>query len=320
MAVTLHEAIEKFSGLSILCVGDLALDKYLEGRVQRLSPEAPCPVILNATESTRPGCIGNVACNVKALGANVTVIGTIGDDSNGQRLRSLLALAGVDMEYLVTDKDKPTTCKTRVMSGSHHFVRLDNEIESDSSEDVQADLISAVRACLISNDNISAIILSDYDKGVLTEKVIQTTIAEARDRGIPVIADPKQRHFWDFAGVTIFKPNISCLASALGSEGDVEDMAKVIRRDLLCDALVVTQGASGMRVCSGAGSVHIPARLVSVSELSGAGDTTAAVLALGLSAGLDIVEAAKLANLAASVVVSKSGTACVTVQELAELV
>ena len=317
--MTTTEAIEKFPSLSVLCVGDLALDKYLQGRVQRLSPEAPCPVILNASESTRPGCVGNVACNVKALGANVVVVGTIGDDSNGQRLRSLLALAGADTEYLVTDKGKPTTCKTRIMSGSHHFVRLDNEIESDSSEDTQADLISAIRACLISNDNISAIILSDYDKGVLTEKVIQTTIAEARDRGIPVVADPKQRHFWDFAGVTIFKPNISCLVSALGSESDVEDMAKVIRRDLLCDALVVTQGASGMRVCSGAGSVHIPARLVSVSELSGAGDTTAAVLALGLSAGLDIVETAKLASLAASVVVGKSGTATVTVQELVEL-
>ena len=313
------EAIEKFPSASILCVGDLALDKYVEGNVQRLSPEAPCPVILNATESTRPGCVGNVACNVKALGADVIVVGTVGDDSNGSRIRSLLTLAGVDVEYLVTDKNKPTTCKTRIMSGSHHFVRLDNEIDEDCSEDVQADIISAVHACLISDANISAIILSDYDKGVLTEKVIQTTISEARDRGIPVVADPKQRHFWDFAKVTVLKPNMARLASVLGSEDDVEDMARVVRRQLLCDALVVTEGASGMIVCSENGLVHVPARLVRVSELSGAGDTVAAVLALGLSAGLDIVEAAKLANLAASVVVSKSGTATVTVQELAEL-
>lgn len=318
MAVSLHDAIEKFPSVSVLCVGDLALDKYLEGNVERLSPEAPCPILLNATESSRPGCTGNVACNIAALGAKAFLIGTTGDDADGSHVVSLLSMSGVDTAYLVTDPNKPTTCKTRIMSAAHHFVRLDSEIDTDSSTDIQADTISAIRTCLAEND-ISVAILSDYDKGVLAPEVIKSAVREAGLRGIPLIADPKERHFWDFAGVTILKPNISRLRSVLGATSDLEEMVGGIRGKLGCDAVVVTKGALGMVVYAECGTVNIPARLVAVSELSGAGDTVAAVLALAVAADLDIVEAAKLANLAASVVVGKSGTATVTVQELVDL-
>lgn len=316
--MTCLEAIDSFPSLSILCVGDLALDKYIEGRVERLSPEAPCPIILNAKESSRPGCTGNVASNLSALDAKVFVVGTLGDDGDGAHLKSLLQIASVGTGYIVTDSARPTTCKTRIMSSSHHFVRLDREVDADCSTDTQAGIITAVTSCLAEH-KVSGIILSDYDKGVLTPRVIEAIIDEAQFKNIPVVADPKKRHFWNFTGVDVLKPNIDRMASVLGTGSDLQAMAGMVRRKLLCSALVVTQGASGMTVFSEAGSTYIPAKSVAVSELSGAGDTAAAVITLGIAAGLTIVEAARLANLAASVVVGKSGTATVSTEELVAL-
>lgn len=314
--------VSDFKDKKVLCVGDICLDVYEEGTVERLSPEAPCPVLLNSERSISPGCVGNVAVNIASLGGSVKVVAVSGKDGAGSILTDELKDVGVDYHTISVDS-RPTSCKTRYVVGNYNLLRVDQEEQSDIGGNL-ADLVCDKAIALMQDWYPDVLYMADYDKGVLSPDVITRLIMAAHDEGVGVIADPKRRHFTEYKDVDVLKPNEKIAGTIMGlpvkTTTDIVSLCHRIVEDLNCDNVLLTRGGKGMylhrkRETSG---VHIPARYVEVSELSGAGDTAGAALALGLASGWTIQDAAMVANVAASLVVQKSGTASCTPSELAE--
>ncbi|MGB1658303.1 MAG: bifunctional heptose 7-phosphate kinase/heptose 1-phosphate adenyltransferase, partial [Longimicrobiales bacterium] len=296
--------------------GDLMVDRYITGVVERVSPEAPVPVVRVEKERAAIGGAGNVAANIAALGAGCAVAGCIGDDADGRALLDAFQERGIDTSGIVVASDRPTTVKTRVMARHQQIVRFDREDESDVSDTVGARLAESVRQAA---DDADTVILEDYNKGVLTAPVIRAALEAASARGIPSVVDPKRRNFFAFSGVTVFKPNAKELEDALGTfihPEDAEWMART-RKRLTCEHLLLTLGERGMALeAEGVGHVRVPTAARAVYDVSGAGDTVTAVVATVLAAGGSPVEAAELANHAAAVEVGKTGVATVNPQEI----
>lgn len=294
------------------------LDRYISGDVTRISPEAPVPVVAVRQEHAVAGGAANVALNVAGLKAHTILAGVTGDDQAGRHLARILLQSGVDVHGLLIDSRRPTTCKTRVVSGNHQIVRLDEEVTDEISDDLSGQLFE--RVCCFLNDSVSGIILSDYGKGVLSERLTKAIISECRSRKIPVIVDPKRDHYAPYAGATCITPNQKEFKAALRSLGIVEtDLTTAglqLRSRLSCGTLLVTQGANGMTLVTAEQAYHLPALAEEVFDVSGAGDTVIAVFTTALAAGLDLLTAVQLANAAASLVVRRSGTAPVTWEEL----
>lgn len=298
-----------FTASKVLVVGDLMLDRYVFGDVTRISPEAPVPVLTVRGQKTTAGGAANVVLNVAGLNATVAVAGLIGDDSAGSRLKEIFAGHGVDTSALVTASGRPTTCKTRVMSGNHQIVRMDEEVSSEPPVRIVRTLherfLSAVQGA-------SAVILSDYAKGVLGDTFTRSIIAACRTRKIPVLVDPKSTDYSRYSGATCVTPNLKEFKAAVGDasvpDENIPAVGQRLRLDLGSEALLVTRGADGMTLITREHSHHFPALAQEVFDVSGAGDTVIATIATALAAGLDLVNAAKLANVAASVVVRRAGT------------
>lgn len=316
----LKELVGKFDGVHVVVIGDFMLDIYNRAEVERLSPEAPVPVLLNPVRSTRPGGAGNVCANLRSLGARCSGIGVVGDDVPAGCLRGLLTACQVE-HGLVTDPSRRTTTKERFMHDGHHFLRVDNEDCDPISDLIQDQLLRRLKL-LIEGDGLGAVVLSTYDKGVLTDDSIPRFIELAREHGLPTIVDPKHSYFRYFDGVTVFKPNVLRLQKELdvlmsGDQGVATACGLIKEMMPALESILITRGNEGMTLMDKAGQVeHIRARSVEVSELSGAGDTVSAVVALGLAAGASVSLAANLANIAAGIVVTKSGTATVNATEL----
>jgi len=312
----LHELLDRIRGTRALVVGDLMLDRYLSGRVERISPEAPVPVVRVERESWAVGGAANVAANVLALGARCSVVGCVGADSGGAQLRRALEEMGGGVEGIVEAPDRPTTVKTRVLARSQQVVRFDQEDDREVSDPVAEQLHRTLEAAL---EHADVLILEDYNKGVLVPSLVRAAIEGARRRGIPSVVDPKRRHFFGFAGVTLFKPNAKELEEAIGEPlrpSDPEWMAAV-RDRLACDALLLTLGEEGMALSASAAEyLRIPALARSVYDVSGAGDTVTAIAATTLAVGGSLREAALLANQGAAIEVGKAGVATVTPAEL----
>jgi D-beta-D-heptose 7-phosphate kinase/D-beta-D-heptose 1-phosphate adenosyltransferase len=321
-----HETVrrtveERFGGRRVLVAGDLMLDVYLRGEVARISPEAPVPVVRLSRRTEAPGGAGNVLLNLAALGLRVTAAGIVGDDETGRRLRSLLEQAGVATGSLVTCGDRPTITKTRVIGGHQQMIRIDEETADPvPAADLDRLLEASLGAWVEADERLEAVVLSDYAKGALPEQVCQALIGTARQRGIPVLVDPKGRTFGKYAGATALTPNLHELELAVGqgplAEPALRDAAERLRRALALDFLVVTRGDKGLSLFDEEGARDFPAVAREVFDVSGAGDTIIATLAAGLVAGLDRDEALKLANLAAGIVVGKVGTTPVQRDEL----
>jgi D-beta-D-heptose 7-phosphate kinase/D-beta-D-heptose 1-phosphate adenosyltransferase len=321
-----HETVrrtveERFGGRRILVAGDLMLDVYLRGEVARISPEAPVPIVRLSRRTEAPGGAGNVLLNLAALGLRVTAAGIVGDDDAGRRLRSLLEAAGVATGPLVTCCGRPTVTKTRVIGGHQQMIRIDEETADAVPEaDLDRLLEVSLGAWVKVEDHLAAVVLSDYAKGTLSERVCQALIGAARQRGIPVLVDPKGRTFAKYAGATALTPNVHEFELAIGrgplAEPDLHAAAERHRRELALDFLVVTRGDRGLSLFDEDGARDFPAVAREVFDVSGAGDTIIATLAAGLVAGLDRDEALKLANLAAGIVVGKVGTTPVQHDEL----
>ena len=320
-------ALDGFADARILCIGDIMLDRFVQGQVTRISPEAPIPVLRIASETLMPGGTGNVAANVAALGATAITVSVVGTDEAGGTLADLMAGQSGLETRLITAADRETTVKIRYVAGGQHLLRADRESGHPLTEAAAARLLAAVREVLPGCD---AAVLSDYAKGVLTPAVIADIVTAARDAGVPVIVDPKGRDLSRYAGAAVVTPNRRELAEAVGAATDTDAdvaaaAAALARRDGL-ETIVVTRSEQGMSVIgSDAPATHLPARAREVYDVSGAGDTVAAVLALGLavlrrSDARAVAEAAELANLAAGVVVGKIGTATVAPEELAAAV
>ena len=308
--------IQRMRDSRVVVVGDIMLDRYLVGDAERLSPEAPVPVVTVRERHARLGGAANVAMNVAALGARSLLVGVVGDDTDGATIRQELAVARLEDRYILSIAGRPTTSKTRIISRSQQIVRIDDEVETllDGS-----DLDKLVRVARDAMADADALLLEDYNKGALAPKLIAAVMEVARRRGIPIVVDPKFRQFFEYAGATVFKPNRRELESALGAAVDLKNgnaLPEVLAR-LKVDNLLVTLGAEGMVLVMKDGSLtHIPSIARSIYDVSGAGDTVTAWMGAALAAGCSVREAAQVANYAAGVEVSKAGVATVSPEEV----
>ena len=304
-------------GHRIAIVGDAMLDVYLRGDVDRISPEAPVPVVRVREQRQALGGAANVAQNVLALGARCELVAAIGADAAGDRLRAELGTAGADPRGLVTVQ-RPTTTKTRVLARSQQLLRFDEEEDADLTGADETALRAAVERAVADAD---ALVLEDYNKGVLVTSVIETGIKAAERKGIPVVVDPKHRRFFDYKGATVFKPNRRELEAALGATVDVDhpDTMPAVLARLGADHLLLTLGERGMALFSPGGAVlRVPTTAREVYDVVGAGDTVTAWLAAMLAAGATVREAAIVSNYAAGVEVGKLGAATVSGDEVLE--
>ena len=308
-------ALPASRAVRIAIVGDAMLDVYLRGDVDRISPEAPVPVVRVHARVHALGGAANVAQNVAALGARAELVAAVGDDAAGAQLRAMLTALGGEARGLVPTA-RPTTTKTRVVARGQQVVRVDEEMDGDLIGAEVAALEAAVARAI---DDADALVLEDYNKGVLVESVIRGAIARARAKGIPVIVDPKYRNFFAFGGATVFKPNRRELEAALGAAVDLdhpEALPAVIDR-LAVERLLLTLGERGMVLIEPSGTMHrIPTTAREVFDVVGAGDTVTAYLAAMLAAGATPLEAAVIANHAAGIQVGKAGAATVTPAEI----
>ncbi len=301
----------------IAVVGDAMLDLYLRGDVERISPEAPVPVVRVRDRKFALGGAANVAQNVLAIGAACELVAAVGADQPGAQLREMLVAHGADPRGLVP-ADRPTTTKTRIVARGQQVVRVDEEVDEDLSPDELTALDAAVARAVADAD---ALILEDYNKGVLVPAVIERAIAAAQKKGIPIVVDPKYRNFFTFRGATIFKPNRRELDAALGAaiDPDHPEALPGVLAKLGAEHLLLTLSEHGMALIDKSGAIHrIPTTAREVFDVVGAGDTVTAYLAAMLAAGATALEASVVANFAAGVEVGKAGAATVSLDEILE--
>jgi D-beta-D-heptose 7-phosphate kinase/D-beta-D-heptose 1-phosphate adenosyltransferase len=310
--------LPEFSSQCVLVLGDVMLDRYVLGEVRRISPEAPIPVLRAEQRRAVPGGAANVARNIASMGARAILIGIVGADPGADELKTLLAETGRIDARLVTDGSRPTTVKTRFMSGAHQLLRLDEEDAGALHGAAEAALLATFEAAL---EHTDVVILSDYAKGVLTDEVLRAAIASARAAGLKVIADPKRATFAAYHGVTLVTPNLSEVARATGihdaDDFAVETAGRLAMAQAASEAVIVTRSERGLTLVREDGpTLHIPTRARAVADVSGAGDTFVAALAIMLAGDATLDDAAVIANVAAGVSVSKPGTATVDHAEL----
>jgi D-beta-D-heptose 7-phosphate kinase/D-beta-D-heptose 1-phosphate adenosyltransferase len=316
----LHQVVglieDGWSSIHVLVVGDVMLDRYIWGDVERISPEAPVPVVRAIRRSDQPGGAANVAMNIAALGAKATVVGFAGNDADEKTLRTCLQEQQVQFR-LTQVETHPTTSKLRILGGRQQILRLDVEQTADYLDEAYKRLLADIALLL---PDVQAVVLSDYAKGVLSQEVCRAVINQARRLKIPVLVDPKQRDFSRYAGATTICPNLSELAAVTGlSAKDPEPMliaAEAMVSALGLDYLAVTMSERGIAVVRPDSRKVFPAVARQVFDVSGAGDTVIATLALAVAGGLSIEEAVPVANIAAGIVVSKVGTVPVSRDEL----
>jgi D-glycero-beta-D-manno-heptose-7-phosphate kinase len=300
----------------VLVVGDLMLDRYISGDVDRVSPEAPVPVVRVESERTGLGGAGNVAANVIALGASCRVVGLVGCDPEGDLLLDVLARQGARSDGVLRRTGRPTTVKTRVAARNHQIVRFDREMDEEADDELADELAHAVHILAAESD---VVVAQDYNKGVLAPRVIHAVLEAAKTHGIPSVVDPKRRNFFAYAGATVFKPNSRELGDALGAPILPDDAAwmEATRQRVGCDRLLVTLGDRGMAMVTGDGEhVRLSASAQAVYDVSGAGDTVTAAVAVALAVGASMVEAAVIANRAAAIEVAKAGVQTVTPSQI----
>ncbi|MBK7943796.1 MAG: D-glycero-beta-D-manno-heptose-7-phosphate kinase [Flavobacteriales bacterium] len=296
----------------LLVVGDVMVDAYLWGRVDRISPEAPVPVVQVTHRSARLGGAANVALNARALRAKATIATVIGDDADGDRIESLLREQNLPTDGIVRSKQRRTTVKTRVISGHQHVVRVDEEQEDDLSTDDGTRLLERI-ASVLDAQRPDAIVLEDYNKGVLTEAVITGVIRMANEKGIPVAVDPKKKNFLAYQGVDLFKPNLKELREGLKTDVDPTDdssmssAVNLLEEKLSNRMTLVTLSEHGAFAHDNDGPSRIAAHKRKIVDVSGAGDTVIAVAAMALAQGLDARGIAALSNLAGGLVCEEAG-------------
>jgi D-beta-D-heptose 7-phosphate kinase/D-beta-D-heptose 1-phosphate adenosyltransferase len=320
-AIRARHLIARLAGLQVLVVGDVMLDRFIVGTVTRISPEAPVPVVRFKSEHTRLGGAANVAHNLAALGARVSLVGVVGSDAGAARLHEQLTAADIPVEGLVHDRSRPTVEKVRIVTERNQQVaRIDYEEDVDVSGDVEREIIDRIERYAA---GARVLLVSDYLKGTITRPVVQSLV-RIKTRGVPLLIDPKIPHLGCYAGATLVTPNHHEAETAthrrIRSDADARDAGRNFRTLAGCDAALITRGEHGMWLSSEDAEGAIPAVAREVSDVTGAGDTVVATLALALAAGATLGEAAVLANHAAGIVVGKFGAAVLTPDELLEAI
>jgi D-beta-D-heptose 7-phosphate kinase/D-beta-D-heptose 1-phosphate adenosyltransferase len=314
----INRLISKFDDVKILIIGDLILDEFVWGDTSRISPEAPVPVVLVERESLMPGGAANVANNVRALGAKAYLVGAIGRDEHGRRLEKILKDEGVDLEGVISDPNRPTTLKTRVVARHQQVVRIDREKISPLGETVNKDMIGYIKEKI---KEVDGVIIEDYGKGVVTPRLLKEMIPLAKRHNKIITVDPKEEHFSYYKGVTAITPNRKEAEAMAGikvyDDGSLNKLGKALLRRLKLKAAVITLGEHGMRVYERGGKItHIPTVAQEVFDVSGAGDTVIATFTVSLGAGAKMIEAAHISNFAGGIVVGKVGVATTSQAEL----
>jgi len=313
-----YRLLEGFHAARVLVLGDVMLDQFVYGTVDRISPEAPIPVVSVEHASSMPGGAANVARNIASLGGQCVLLGVVGNDGEAQELSAQLVASSSVQVKLITDSARPTSVKTRYVANGQQVMRADREMRHPLPEEVARRLLDAFAVCLASSD---IVVLSDYAKGVLSDLVLREAIGAAKKSGKTVIVDPKAKNLVKYSGATILTPNRAELQVASGEEcatdAEVVCTARRFLSEGICEVMVVTRGKDGMSVVGpGDSATHLPTVARQVFDVSGAGDTVLATLSLGLASGGTILDSANLANIAAGIVVGKRGTATVTTGEM----
>jgi D-beta-D-heptose 7-phosphate kinase/D-beta-D-heptose 1-phosphate adenosyltransferase len=315
---SLQSILARFARQRILVVGDVMLDEYIWGAVRRISPEAPVPIVELQKRSDVPGGAANAAANVLGLGGVVHLMGLVGGDEAGQRLRKTLAAQGIDLRGLLTAENRPTTTKTRIIAHNQHVVRVDHEYREPVPPVLEEQLLGLIDVLL---PQVDACILSDYAKGLVSHTVARHVIQQATALGKPIVVDPKGSDYSRFHGATLVKPNQHeagvFLRRQLDSPEDVSAAGRQLLAYLGSAAVLITHGAAGMTLFEeGNSPVHIPAQAREVYDVTGAGDTVAGTLAMALPAGASLEQAARLASQAAGIIVGRVGTTPVRLEDL----
>ena len=315
------DLFDKFNGLRILVIGDVMLDAYVMGKVNRISPEAPVPIVSLENEDARIGGAGNVALNLLALGAKPIICGVIGEDSSGDKLLNLFEKNGISTDGLVKSMARKTTVKTRVISNKQQLLRIDSESTFPLLESEEIKLNNTIQNII--NQGIDGIIFEDYNKGVLTDSVIQNTIKIAKEKDIPTAVDPKKENFLSYKGVSLFKPNLKELKEGLNLNFDFnsnkdlfEKGIEVLEEKLQNEISFVTLSEHGVFIKNQTEKYYVPAHMRSISDVSGAGDTVIAVATLCLISGASTKQIAEISNLAGGLVCEKSGVVSISKNDL----
>ena len=314
----LSSAIDSLAGANVMVIGDLMLDRFVHGAVERISPEAPVPVLRVGSEESMLGGAGNVLRNLVAVGSQVCFVAVVGDDQVGRDLISMVAREDAVEPYVLVERDRQSTCKVRYVDGGHQLLRADHETERTINPEIGARIVDIASQGM---DSVDVLVLSDYAKGVLTPDLIGAVISAAKGAGIPVVVDPKSHDFSNYRGATVLTPNRQelILAARMKAVSDVEiaKAALSVMDESGAACVLVTRGADGMSLVERDGrAIHLRSEMREVYDVSGAGDTAVAVFAAALGRKLPLNVAARLANLAGNVAVGKSGTAVVGLDDL----
>lgn len=315
----IDKLLKKLKNGKVIVIGDLILDHFIWGQVDRISPEAPVPVVRVTKENFMPGGCANVALNIRSLGSDVSVFGIVGDDIYGKNLLDNLKSNKIDTEGVVVEKNRPTTLKIRVIAQHQHVVRVDKEEIKEATLKTVEKISDIIRKKL---DEYNVIIFSDYAKGLINNMLKEAIVQQVRDKDVLLLADPKVKNFHLYKGFYLVTPNKKEAFEAAGrelvsSEKELLAVGKKLLTKWELKNLLITRGEEGMSLFRGKRHFRIPTFAQEVFDVSGAGDTVIATIGCALSAGVDIVKSAIISNVAASVVVGKMGTATTTIDEIA---
>jgi rfaE bifunctional protein kinase chain/domain len=306
----IEQIINQFSELKALIIGDLMVDSYVYGKVERISPEAPVPVVLAQKKEKRLGGAGNVALNLKNLGAEATICALLGDDTEGRDLFNRLEKRGINSEGIITVHNRPTTVKERIVAGSQQMLRIDSEDRAITSADESAKLNKKIKELIPKHD---VVVFEDYDKGSINSDIIKSTISLASEHNIPVVVDPKRRNFLSYSGATLFKPNLRELREGLGIDHDVVENKEVVeavkelKRRCSFNKVMITLSERGIYMNDDHSHHFIHAHVRQIADVSGAGDTVISIAALCEALKIPLVVQAELANLGGGIVCEYPG-------------
>lgn len=319
--MTIHELLADFRSKRILVIGDVMIDAYMLGKVHRVSPEAPVPIVSLEKQEQRLGGAANVALNLQSLGATPILCSVVGADKEGEQLLQLLTAQGMPSNGIVRSTNRVTTVKTRVIGNNQHLLRIDAEDTHGLMEEEEVSFLTVMEG-ILEKEQIDAVIFEDYNKGVLTKTIIQGVIALAQQRGIPTTVDPKKENFLAYKGVSLFKPNLKELKEGVGIDCSFQkkelfaEAISVLEKELGNEITFVTLSEHGVFIKKAARHFHTPAHVRNIADVSGAGDTVISVATLCLTAGRSIETIAELSNLAGGLVCEKSGVVTIEPDQL----
>ena len=317
----INQIFGQFAQMQVVVIGDSIIDSYLWGKVERISPEAPVPVVSVIKRENRLGGAGNVSLNIKELGATPYLFSVIGDDDKGKKFKKLLIKEGLSIDGIFEDSERITTVKSRIISQGRHIVRVDEETSENIDSALENAMVSAIEK-LLDNKKVDAIVFVDYDKGVITPTLFGKVNEMAISRGIPTAVDPKKRNFSNFKNVSLFKPNFKEFADGVGAQLDKTDFealrkaAELLRQKQNIKLIFITLSESGVMICNGGENHHFPALILDIADVSGAGDTVISVASLALAAGLNQKTMAIMSNLAGGLVCEKTGVVPINKDQL----